>query len=243
VTIDAARRLHNGQPGLLALRIDGLDLHPGNRVVHVGCGLGYHTAIMAAVGPAGAVTAVELDSTLAVQTAQYLSHLPQVTVAAGAGGTHDPGPGGAIIVNAGATHPRPVWLDALRPGGRLLLPLTVAVHASGDGRGGVLKVTRQPHGLTARFIAEMVMYPCLGARDPARKDRWPRRLPPGRLSHRAVAPPRPAGAGRDLLAQRRGVLPVHRGGPHGRMTAKSGKGAYLDGKRVDKRLFKRPQNS
>jgi hypothetical protein len=56
-------------------------------------------------------------------------------------------------------------------GGRLLVPLTVAVHASGDGRGGVLQVTRQPHGLAARFITEVRMFPCLGARDPESNER------------------------------------------------------------------------
>jgi protein-L-isoaspartate(D-aspartate) O-methyltransferase len=172
VAIDATRRLHNGQPGFLALLIEALALRPGERVVHVGCGLGYDTAVMAAVvGPAGAVTAVELDPALAVRAAHNLRHLPQVAVVAGDGAAHDPGPSDAILVNAGATHPRPVWLDALPVGGRLLVPLTVAVNASGDGRGGVLQVTRQLHGLAARFISEVTMFPCLGARDPAVNDR------------------------------------------------------------------------
>ena len=35
------------------------------------------------------------------------------------------GPADAILINAGATHPRSIWLDSLRTGGRLLLPLTV----------------------------------------------------------------------------------------------------------------------
>jgi protein-L-isoaspartate(D-aspartate) O-methyltransferase len=81
-----------------------------------------------------------------------------------------PGPSDAIFVNAGATHPRPVWLDALRRGGRLLVPLTVARDASGHGGGGVLKIIRHPHGLTARFIAEVDIFPCIGARDPQLND-------------------------------------------------------------------------
>src|SRR6185503_17035561 len=52
VAIDPARQLFNGQPGTLAVWIDALDLGPGARVLHIGCGLGYYTAVMAhCVGP------------------------------------------------------------------------------------------------------------------------------------------------------------------------------------------------
>jgi protein-L-isoaspartate(D-aspartate) O-methyltransferase len=172
VAIDATRHLNNGQPGFLALLIEALELQQGDRVVHIGCGLGYYTAIVAAVvGPAGSVTAIELDPTLAAQAGTNLRDWPQVNVVAGDGGAYDPGPSDAIFVNAGATHPHPVWLDALRQGGRLLVPLTVARDAGGHGHGGVLKITRQLHGLTARFISEVNMFPCVGARDPEINDR------------------------------------------------------------------------
>jgi protein-L-isoaspartate(D-aspartate) O-methyltransferase len=46
------------------------------------------------------------------------------------GSRHDPGPVDALIINAGATHPMPGWLSALKPGGRMLLPLTTE---RGDG--------------------------------------------------------------------------------------------------------------
>jgi protein-L-isoaspartate(D-aspartate) O-methyltransferase len=172
VAIDATRHLNNGQPGFLALLIEALDLQRGDRVVHIGCGLGYYTAIVAAVvGPTGSVTAIELDPNLAAQAGTNLRDWPQVNAVAGDGGAYDPGLSDAIFVNAGATHPHPIWLDALRQGGRLLVPLTVARHASGHGHGGVLKITRQLHGLTARFISEVNMFPCVGARDPEINDR------------------------------------------------------------------------
>jgi protein-L-isoaspartate(D-aspartate) O-methyltransferase len=171
VAIDATRHLNNGQPGFLAFLLEALELQRGDRVVHIGCGLGYYTAIVAeVVGPAGSVTAIELAPALAARAGTNLHEWSQVTVVAGDGGTYDPGPGDAIFVNAGATHPRPVWLDALRQGGRLLVPLTVARNASGHGGGGVLKITRQPHGLTARFIAGVNIFPCIGARDPQMND-------------------------------------------------------------------------
>ena len=47
VAIDPSRQLFNGQPGTLAAWIDALVLTPGARVLHVGCGLGYYTAVLA----------------------------------------------------------------------------------------------------------------------------------------------------------------------------------------------------
>jgi len=62
VAIDPARQLFNGQPGTLAVWIDTLDLAAGMRVLHVGAGLGYYSAVMAeCVGPTGRVVAYEVD--------------------------------------------------------------------------------------------------------------------------------------------------------------------------------------
>src|SRR5688572_2354739 len=47
VAIDATRHLNNGHPSLLAFLIDSLKLQEREHVVHVGCGTGYYTAIMA----------------------------------------------------------------------------------------------------------------------------------------------------------------------------------------------------
>jgi hypothetical protein len=54
----------------------------------------------------------------------------------------------------------PIWLDGLRPAGSLLLPLTMA-----NGSGGVLKIERREPGFTARFIMNIVIFNCAGARD------------------------------------------------------------------------------
>ena len=71
VGIDPARQLFNGQPGTLAVFIDALALAPGARVLHVGCGLGYYTAVMAhCVGPTGRIVAFEVDAALAARGAR-----------------------------------------------------------------------------------------------------------------------------------------------------------------------------
>jgi protein-L-isoaspartate(D-aspartate) O-methyltransferase len=147
VAIDPIRQLNNGQPSYLAFCIESLELHEGDRVVHVGCGVGYYTAIMAeVVGPGGDVIGIEIDADLASRVSQNLRYVEHVEVIHGDGGDYDPGPCDAIFVNAGATHPRTVWLDRLRPGGRLILYLTVALDDTGTGKGGMLKVVREGSG-------------------------------------------------------------------------------------------------
>jgi len=66
-----------------------------------------------------------------------------------------------IYVNAGATDPLDAWLDVVKPGGRLLFPLTPTL-----GLGGMLLVTRRgTNDFAAEFVAFAMFIPCLGARD------------------------------------------------------------------------------
>jgi protein-L-isoaspartate(D-aspartate) O-methyltransferase len=161
VAIDEMRLLNNGQPSFLAFLIEALALRQGDHVVHVGCGTGYYSAILAElVGPGGHVTAIEADADLAVRSRANLAGLANVEVVHGDGGEHDPGIVDAILVNAGATHPRRIWLESLRLDGRLLLPLTGVY-----GNGWVLKVVRGDRGYAARFISSISIFPCVGARD------------------------------------------------------------------------------
>jgi len=167
VGIDPERHLNNGQPGFLAFLIDQLELQVADHVVHVGCGTGYYTAIMAeVVGSSGHVKAIEIDAVLGARAHDNLAYLPQVEVIEGDGGEIDPGPSNAILVNAGVTHPSLVWLDSLRVGGRLLLFLTAETDRAGSGSGYVLKVTRQPSGLACRFISGVGVFSCVGSRNP-----------------------------------------------------------------------------
>src|SRR5262245_51865806 len=107
-------------------------------------GVGYYTAILAEVaGPLGHITAIDIDADLAQRARTHLAPWPQVEVVTGDGGQLDTGPCDAIFVNAGATHPRPLWLERLRPRGRLLVPLTVNIDGgpfAGVGWGGMLKI-------------------------------------------------------------------------------------------------------
>ena len=159
VAIDAARGLNNGQPSGLALWIQLLALRRDDRILHIGCGLGYYTALMAALVAPGEVIGVEIDARLAPLARANLASVDSIFVVNGDGAHYDPGPVDAILVNAGVTHPQTLWLDRLRPGGRMLLPLT-----NDEGVGIMLKVTHQPAGYAARFVSKLRIFHCAGAR-------------------------------------------------------------------------------
>ena len=162
VAIDAPRGLNNGQPSGLALWLHFLELQPGNHVLHVGCGLGYYTAVIATVvGPTGRVVGVEVDAALAARARANLSAFDGVEVVKGDGGEYDPGPVDAILVNAGVTHPRAVWLECLRLRGRAMLPVT-----DDTGTGMMLKITREEAGYTAQWISSLTIFACVGGRNP-----------------------------------------------------------------------------
>ncbi len=172
VAIDPARSLFNGAPAVIAGCIDALKLEPGARVLHIGTGLGYFTALMAhCVGPTGRVVGVEVDETLAKAARANLAATDWVEIRHGDGTSGLNEPFDAILVNAGVTHPLTQWLDALVPGGRIMVPITVAMPAGATiGKGPMVLLTRtdNPVKLTARLHSFVAIYSAIGIRDDAR---------------------------------------------------------------------------
>lgn len=175
IAIDPARQLFNGQPGTLGVLIDALGLSVGARVLHVGCGLGYYTALMAhCVGSTGYVRALEVDNLLASEARSNLATFRWVDVRSEDATRPLDTKFDAILVNAGVTHPQETWLDNLDSRGRLVLPLTATVAAipTTIGKGPVLLVSREPDGsLAARILTFVAIYSGIGLRDPALNDR------------------------------------------------------------------------
>src|SRR5262249_51017769 len=115
--------INNGEPSLHARAIAALELKPGERLLHVGAGSGYYTAILAAlVGESGHVEAREMEAELAARAADNLRQIRNVSVVARSGSEPPLPASDAIYVNAGASGPVLAWLDALKPGGRLIFP-------------------------------------------------------------------------------------------------------------------------
>ncbi len=113
------------QPFIVALMTDLLDLRPGDRVLEVGAGSGYQTAILAELG--ARVHAVEIVPALADAAACRLDALGYKGVALrtgdGSAGWPEHAPFDGILAAAAAPRIPPAWLEQLKPGGRLVMPL------------------------------------------------------------------------------------------------------------------------
>ncbi|MGB0063629.1 MAG: methyltransferase domain-containing protein [Terracidiphilus sp.] len=173
IVLDESRHLNNGQPSLWAIHLERLHIRSGDQILHLGCGTGYYTAILAELtGPTGKVTAVEVEEGLAARAHEALTPWPQVEVlhADGARGPFEPAD--AIVVSAGATHPLSAWLAAVKPAGKLLFPLT-----STRGPGTMVLLTRtSPDHFAAALRGQVFFVDFAGARNPAVSERLARAL-------------------------------------------------------------------
>jgi protein-L-isoaspartate(D-aspartate) O-methyltransferase len=179
VSLGVDGSINNGQPTLHTYCISALAIRKGEHIVHIGAGSGYYTAILAQLaGETGALDAYEIHPELAARAEQNLAEFRRVTVHARSGAEPPLPACGVIYVNAGASEPLAIWLDALKPNGRLLFPL-----APGTNVGGMLLVTRQQNGaFAARFLTQAQFIPCVGAQNESesaklteafRNGRWP----------------------------------------------------------------------
>lgn len=164
IVLDPAKHLNNGQPSLWASHLAILDVRPGDHVLHLGCGTGYYTAILAELaGSQGIVTAIEIDPGLAARARMALELWSQVTVIQGDGSQSRLDPADAIVVSAGATHPLSAWLAAVRPHGKLLFPLT-----STRGPGTMAHLVRiSADWFHAALVSSAFFVDFVGARDAA----------------------------------------------------------------------------
>jgi protein-L-isoaspartate(D-aspartate) O-methyltransferase len=127
--LDEPIRIPHGQvttqPSLIARMVAALGLTGTERVLEVGTGLGFQTAILARL--AGEVVSVERFPALAEQARANLAAagLGHVTVVVGDGtlGVPDHAPYQAIVVSAASPRVPAPLVEQLAPGGRLVHPV------------------------------------------------------------------------------------------------------------------------
>lgn len=132
------------QPYMIAAMIQAAQIKPEDRVLEIGAGSGYQTALLAEL--ANQVFAVERYPSLAEAAHQTLERLGyrNVKIVAGDGslGLPEAAPFDAIIVSAAAPRVPPALVQQLASGGRLLIPVgdtnqQVLQHVQRDQQGNV----------------------------------------------------------------------------------------------------------
>ena len=114
-------------PSMIAIMLEEAVLRPGERVLEIGTGSGYHAALLAVlVGPENLVSIERLPG-LAAWARSNLDRagFAGVTVVTGDGslGYAERSPYACILATAGAPRLPPAWPDQLAPGGRIVAPV------------------------------------------------------------------------------------------------------------------------
>jgi protein-L-isoaspartate(D-aspartate) O-methyltransferase len=143
----------SSQPTVMAGMLEALDLQPGHRVLEIGTGTGYHTALLCHRLGAANVTSIELDPALADAARDALAHIglhPRIYTGDGTAGLASAAPFDRIIATAAADHIPGAWIDQLAPSGAIVVDLRGSV----SGRLIRLSATQDPEADTVqgRFL-------------------------------------------------------------------------------------------
>ncbi len=139
LSIDCGQTI--SQPYMVALMTDALDVGPSDRVLEIGTGSGYQTAVLAEL--AGEVLSIERHAALSERAGAVLRDLGyknvRLLVGDGTLGYPAEAPYTRILVTAAAGQVPPALCEQLAEGGILVMPV-------GDLQGQVLQVLRKLQG-------------------------------------------------------------------------------------------------
>jgi len=115
-------------PHMVAIMCELLDLKPGEKVLEIGTGCGYHAAVVAEiVGKNGKVITIERHPELAERAREILKELGYdnviVIVGDGSKGYEPEAPYDKIYVTASAPDIPTPLLEQLKPGGKMVIPI------------------------------------------------------------------------------------------------------------------------
>ena len=149
------------QPYIVAMMTEALELSGGDRVLEIGTGSGYQTAILSALTPRGRVVSMERVPALMQQARQRLQELGyrnvEVQQAGSSLGCPSKGPYDAIIVTAAAPRLPESLLSQLAIGGRLVIPVGTLSQQE------LVQARRTDEGLSLRVLGPCRFVPLLGA--------------------------------------------------------------------------------
>ncbi|PRY00663.1 ATP-grasp peptide maturase system methyltransferase [Allonocardiopsis opalescens] len=124
-------------PSLVVAMLEDMDIGAGQRVLEIGTGTGYSTALLCQALGDARVTSVEVDSGVAAAAAAALArvgHRPRLLVADGVlgdlDGLADDRRYDRLVATCSFRYLPPPWLDQVRPGGTILFTLSGWMHAN-----------------------------------------------------------------------------------------------------------------
>ncbi len=141
-------------PHMVASMVDRLALEPGDRVLEIGTGCGYHAAVTAEVVGDGNVFSVEYVPELADKARETLDRLGyDVAIRTGDGheGWPEHAPYDAAYLTCAAESVPQAVVEQVRPGGRVLAPV-------GNRRQQLVRLTLREDGRTERETFEGVRF-------------------------------------------------------------------------------------
>lgn len=113
------------QPYIVALMTDMLSIEPSHKILEIGTGSGYQTAILSLL--CKQVYTIECIAALSKKAAARLNELKyeniETTIGNGYKGWPEHAPYDGIIVTAAASHIPEALVEQLKPGGKLVIPV------------------------------------------------------------------------------------------------------------------------
>jgi protein-L-isoaspartate(D-aspartate) O-methyltransferase len=113
------------QPYIVAYMAEMLEIEPGDKVLEIGTGSGYHAAVLSELTPH--VYSIEIIEPLGRQAAELYEelgyHTIETKIADGYYGWEEHAPFDKIIVTAAAGHIPPPLIEQLKPGGIMAIPV------------------------------------------------------------------------------------------------------------------------
>lgn len=114
-------------PSLVAAMLCLTDIHDDHRVLEIGTGTGYNTALLCHRVGAGNVTSIDIDPVLVAEAEgrlRLLGHEPTLVAGDGALGVKEGAPYDRILATCAVPGIQPSWIDQLAVGGMIVTPLT-----------------------------------------------------------------------------------------------------------------------
>ncbi|MFC7328709.1 methyltransferase domain-containing protein [Marinactinospora rubrisoli] len=141
------------QPSLVVAMLQALDARDGQRVLEIGTGTGYNTALLCERLGDERVTSVEIDPEVADSAHRALGKLgyrPRLVVGDGVLGVPDGAPYDRLLATVAAHDVPTAWIGQVRPGGVIVTPwstwfspgVLLRLEVAGDG------------GASGRFVGE-----------------------------------------------------------------------------------------